>query len=131
MILRATFENILSFKDEVQISFVAGKSDLLPEHVNRANKRDDISILKSGIVYGANASGKSNIIKAISIIQDIALGRYPRRKTGHQPQGPMATNGWEQEFIVLLLAFSNETHYIHTSILLLPGNGAGWTFRYV
>lgn len=77
MLLRATFRNILSFKDEVQISFVAGKSTLHPEHVFRAERRDDISILKSGIIYGANASGKSNVIKAISIIQEIALGRFP------------------------------------------------------
>jgi hypothetical protein len=75
MILRATFENILSFDEEVQISFVAGKGTLHPAHVCRAEKRDDISILKAGVIYGANASGKSNIIKAISILQSIALGK--------------------------------------------------------
>ena len=78
MLLRATFRNILSFKDEVQISFVAGKSDLHSNQVYRAERRDDISALKSGIIYGANASGKSNIIKAIYIIREIALGRHPR-----------------------------------------------------
>ena len=66
MILRATFENIYSIKDETQISFVAGKSNAHPSHVSRAEKRDDISVLKAGIVYGANASGKSNVIKAIA-----------------------------------------------------------------
>lgn len=75
MIIRATFENILSFDKETEISFVAGKGSLHPEHVCRAEKRDDISILKAGIIYGANASGKSNIIKAISIIKGIALGK--------------------------------------------------------
>lgn len=54
MILRATFENIYSIKDETQISFVAGKSNAHPSHVSRAEKRDDISVLKAGIVYGAN-----------------------------------------------------------------------------
>ena len=44
MILRATFENILSFNQETEISFVAGKESLHPEHVVRAEKRDDISI---------------------------------------------------------------------------------------
>lgn len=52
MILRATFENIYSIKDETQISFVAGKSNAHPSHVSRAEKRDDISVLKAGIVYG-------------------------------------------------------------------------------
>ena len=49
MILRATFENIYSIKDETQISFVAGKSNAHPSHVSRAEKRDDISVLKAGI----------------------------------------------------------------------------------
>lgn len=39
MILRATFENIYSIKDETQISFVAGKSNAHPSHVSRAGKR--------------------------------------------------------------------------------------------
>ena len=80
MILRATFENIYSIKDETQISFVAGKSNSHPSHVSRAEKRDDISVLKAGIVYGANASGKSNVIKAIAMLQQIANGTFPLSK---------------------------------------------------
>lgn len=77
MILRATFENIYSFKEETCISFVAGKGTTHPTHVCRAQKRDDISALKIGVIYGANASGKSNVIKAISVLQQIATGRFP------------------------------------------------------
>lgn len=79
MILRVTFKNILSFKEETAISFVAGKSTTHAEQVLRADGRDDISILKAGIIYGANASGKSNIIKGIHILKLIALGRFPKR----------------------------------------------------
>ena len=77
MILRATFENILSFKEETSISFVAGKGTVHAAHVSRAQKRDDISALKIGVIYGANASGKSNVIKAIALLQQIAVGRFP------------------------------------------------------
>lgn len=77
MILRATFENLFSFKGETSISFVAGKGSVHPTHVCRAQKRDDISILKMGVIYGANASGKSNVIKAIALLQQIAIGRLP------------------------------------------------------
>lgn len=79
MIIRVTFRNILSFKDETSISFVAGKSTAHPEQVLRAGCRDDISILKAGIIYGANASGKSNIIKGMHILQNFALGKFPKR----------------------------------------------------
>lgn len=81
MILRVTFENILSFYEETQISFVAGKSSTHAEQISRAKKRDDISVLKSGIIYGANASGKSNIIKAIDVLRKIATGKFPKRNT--------------------------------------------------
>lgn len=77
MILRATFGNIYSFKEDTSISFVAGKGSVHPGHVSRAQKRDDISVLKFGVIYGANASGKSNVIKAIALIQLLAVGRFP------------------------------------------------------
>lgn len=79
MILRATIENLYSFMGETEISFVAGKSTNHGEQVSRAEKRDDISVLKAGIIYGANASGKSNIIKAISILQKIVLSGIPKK----------------------------------------------------
>ncbi len=79
MIIRATFRNIYSFNEETSISFVAGKGTTKPEHVDRAEGRDDISILKAGVVYGANASGKSNMVKAIYLIREIL-------KTGLLPQ---------------------------------------------
>ena len=78
MILRAKFENILSFNNETEISFIAGKGTSLPSHVCRAEKRDDISVLRSSIIYGANASGKSNMIRCVSLLKKIALGRFPK-----------------------------------------------------
>lgn len=80
MILRTTFENIYSFNEETSISFVAGKGSTHASHVSRAKKRDDISALKFGVLYGANASGKSNAIKALSILQQIAIGHFPKGK---------------------------------------------------
>ncbi|WP_234878279.1 AAA family ATPase [Prevotella heparinolytica] len=65
--------------EETAISFVAGKSTMHGEQVSRAEKRDDISVLKAGVIYGANASGKSNIIKAVSVIQKIALSGVPKK----------------------------------------------------
>ncbi len=79
MILRVTVANLYSFNEETEISFVAGKSTAHSEQLTRAEKRDDISVLKAGVIYGANASGKSNIIKAVSLIQDVALGGIPKK----------------------------------------------------
>lgn len=89
MILRATSRNILSFCEETSISFVAGKGTSHPEQVCRAAKRDDISVLKAGVIYGANASGKSNIIKAINILKNIALGRRANDIEPFKLQSPL------------------------------------------
>lgn len=91
MLLSAKFENIFSFKEETRILFTASKSDQLPLHVSRAEKRDDISILRLGLIYGANASGKSNIIKCLAIIKAFALRgwsdyRYNYFKMTNEPQ---------------------------------------------
>lgn len=75
MILRATLRNILSFNEETQISFVAGKGTMHPLQVVRAKRRDDISVLKIGMVYGANASGKSNLIKAVNFLKELVEGK--------------------------------------------------------
>ncbi len=92
MIIRATVKNIYSFNEETEINFIAGKGTSHSEQVCRAVKRDDISTLKAGIIYGANASGKSNIVKAIDILQKIALGTVPKNdfapfklSENHQP----------------------------------------------
>ena len=92
MIIRASFENVLSFNEETSISFVASKSDLLPTHVSRAKRRDDISILKTGLIYGANGSGKSNIIKCIESLCEFAMFGKPQKllepfKLVAQPRG--------------------------------------------
>lgn len=102
MILRATFKNILSFQEETVISFVAGKSTSHAEQVSRADGRDEVSVLKAGIIYGANASGKSNIIKCVHILKLIALGRFPKRyiEPFKLSQSKTSTSHLEVEFKV-------------------------------
>ena len=79
MILRVTIENLYSFKEETEISFIAGVNVTHKEHTSHIETSNDISALKIGIIYGANASGKSNVIKAVSIIKKIALKGVPKR----------------------------------------------------
>lgn len=80
MIVRITIGNLYSFNEETEISFVAGKSTAHGEQVSKADKRDDISVLKAGVIYGANASGKSNLIKAVALLKEIALRGVHRQR---------------------------------------------------
>ncbi len=102
MLVSAKFENIYSFNQETRILFTASKSDQLPLHVSRAKKRDDISVLRIGLIYGANASGKSNIIKCLAIIKVFALKGWSNRKYNYfkMTDNPQERSSIELEFKV-------------------------------
>ncbi len=70
MLIQFSVENFLSFKDEVKFSMVAGRTRKHRDHIITTGKRNDIRLLKTGVIYGANASGKSNLIKAMAFAQD-------------------------------------------------------------
>ncbi|MDR0605980.1 MAG: AAA family ATPase [Bacteroidales bacterium] len=67
MILEIRLSNFFSIKNEIVLDMRAGNSNTQKTQALRANTftYKDEQILKSVAVYGANASGKSNIIKAI------------------------------------------------------------------
>jgi hypothetical protein len=62
-----SFGNFKSFKDIQTLNLSAAKIKSKKQEIDRKNVihlKDNISFLKSKAIYGANASGKSNIIKA-------------------------------------------------------------------
>ena len=73
MLIRASFKNLLSFDRQETISFVAGKTHSHQDHVVSGSGRNDPGILKTALVYGANASGKSNLIKCFDIMRNLIL----------------------------------------------------------
>ena len=70
MLKRFTLENFASFKNEQIFDLTAGQTTVLKEHVSKFR---DVNILKTAVVYGANASGKSNLIKAIDFAKKVIL----------------------------------------------------------
>ena len=73
MLIRFTVENFLSFKDEVEFSMVPGRARKHKDHIYVDERRKDIRLLKTGVVYGANASGKTNLIKAMDFAQELIV----------------------------------------------------------
>ncbi len=45
----------------------ASQEALHPEHVVKGKSRHDVDVLRTAVIYGANASGKSNLVKAIDL----------------------------------------------------------------
>lgn len=66
MLLRFTVKNLFSFKDETEFNLLPGRVKRLDHH---KYERKGIEILKLSALYGANGSGKSNLIRSISLLQ--------------------------------------------------------------
>ncbi len=70
MLIRFNVENYLSFNSKSEFSMIANKERRLASHYK---KEPGINILKSSVIYGANASGKSNFVKAINFSKDVII----------------------------------------------------------
>ena len=75
MLLQFSLENYLSFKDEAILSFVGNRSTKEHEPDNITYWKDS-KVLKSAVVYGANASGKSNLFSAMGHMKKVVLDSF-------------------------------------------------------
>lgn len=69
MLLSFSVENFLSIADEQKLSLVSDFGKELPSNAFEYN--DKLKLLKSCVLYGANASGKSNFLKALLVMTTI------------------------------------------------------------
>ena len=71
MLIDFTVENFRSFQKEQTFSMVA--SNKLQDHTEHCVSIEGISqrLLRAGVIYGANASGKSNLIKSLVFAQQL------------------------------------------------------------
>lgn len=85
MIVKFTVGNFLSFKDKKTISFEATSIKELPENVIKHGGK---KLLRSIVVYGANSSGKSNLIKAMDRMKNLlqnSVKLNPEDKLDYSP----------------------------------------------
>lgn len=69
MIQEIKIKNFLSFKDEVKFSFEAS-NDKFAEESQVVKINDNTRLLRFAIVYGYNASGKSNLLSVFDFLYD-------------------------------------------------------------
>ena len=86
MLIQFSVENFLSIKDNVVLSLLASKDNEHPEHlIVDGNKKH----LKSAVIYGANASGKSNVLNAFWFMVNYVLTSHNQQLHKH-PLAPAA-----------------------------------------
>ena len=66
MLIRFSFKNFKSFKNENVLDMEATS---LKDHEYNLVKKDNLNILKVAAIYGANASGKTNVLQAFDYMK--------------------------------------------------------------
>lgn len=83
MLIRFNIKNFLSFNksedgSSIEFSMISGRTIRKSEHVyNDSN----LKLLKLATIYGANASGKSNFVKALNFFRETVKNALPKGST--------------------------------------------------
>src|SRR5277367_5419726 len=85
MLVSFSVSNFRSFDEEQTFSLVASKR-LSGKHENHAVPipNSDERVLRTGVIYGANGAGKSNLFRALRFIKTLAT--TPRKKDASIPR---------------------------------------------
>lgn len=113
MLVSFSLRNFRSFGDGCTLEMMPGKSRSKPEHIVG-------DCLRIATIYGANASGKSNLIKGLRTMKAIATDPYfCGREPLHHWDAEDTVTGFEVEFTV------GELLYRYTIEADSVSNGAG------
>lgn len=85
MLVNFTFKNFRSFRDEMTLSMEAAS---IQELSGAVVKSCDEELLPVAVMYGANSSGKSNVLKALKAMRDVLLNSVklnPKDKLDAEP----------------------------------------------
>lgn len=129
MIAEFSVENYFSIKSLQKISFEPSSDAFMTDEYSREVK-DGVRLLKVGIIYGANASGKSNILNAIQFFRMLVL-RMPKDRNEKTRVVPFMlddtsrneTTKMSMSFYInqskFILSFELDAKYIYSETLIV------------
>lgn len=87
MIQEIKIKNFLSFKDEVKLSFEASSTENFAEDSQVVKINENTRLLRFAIIYGYNASGKSNLLRVFDFLSQFWFEKQDDvdKKTGIIP----------------------------------------------
>jgi uncharacterized protein len=107
MLIEFTVGNFLSFNSKQTINFEAKGISELKQHVIQFDK---YKILRSAVIYGANSSGKSNLIKALDKMRDNVLLSVKLNNSDELDYSPfLLADNSEQEPTLFEVVFIDDT----------------------
>ncbi len=85
MLVEFNVSNFLSFRDQATLSLVKAKSaELEDSNTFLPEAFSTPALLKSSVLYGANAAGKSNLIKALDTMREIVVNSAREGQAGEK-----------------------------------------------
>ena len=110
MVLEIRISNFFSIKDEIVLDFRAAniKSANARALANSIFDFDNTSILKTIAIYGANASGKSNIIKAIRFCNSMVFESHKHNENTTYNFKAFKFNGYANKPSTYFIRFVNK-----------------------
>jgi hypothetical protein len=103
MIRSFSCKNFYSFAKENSVNFVAGKKDFSKESYSKSIAGDYVS--KVLTVIGPNASGKTNLLKALPFLKWLIIDSFQFNPTGGIPVKPFLFRSFEKKPIELSVEF--------------------------
>lgn len=94
MLLEFTCSNHKSIRNEILFSNLAGKDNTYEDRIYEA---DNLRILRSAVIYGANGSGKSNFVDAISFVKNLVMFSVQHAPGQGIRQLPHKLDGFDKE----------------------------------
>ncbi len=82
MLVEFSVANFRSIKERITLSMVASPDPTLEKNCFPLPGRSRLRLLKSAAIYGPNASGKSNLVKALAFVQDFVVNSASRGQRG-------------------------------------------------
>jgi hypothetical protein len=88
MLIEFRVKNFKSFKDWQTLSMVASADKSLPENTTTVESLGNRRLVRSAVVYGANASGKSNLVDALHFVSNFVANSAARKPGAEIPVEP-------------------------------------------
>lgn len=109
MLLEFACSNHKSIRGEVLFSTLAGKDNT---YEDRTYNMDGVRVLKSAVIYGANGSGKSNFIDAISFVKRLVMNSITHQPGQGIRQLPHKLEGFEKESAYRIQFVTKRIRYV-------------------
>lgn len=105
MLIEFRVKNFRSIRDEQALSMVAGQArEHLETHTCRSGIKEPGRLVRSAVIYGPNAAGKTNVLRALQFMQFVVMNSAVMPPTAPTPYDPFklsaATRSAPSEFQV-------------------------------